>query len=102
MNELRYNVAGTRNCRDTFEEALSAFGLGRGDIVENVNFFMYVPVREDGQMAIVDGLSKPGDYVDLLAETDVICVISNCAQRHNPCNGYNPTPVRMISYAPGP
>ena len=100
INELRYQVQGTRNCRDTFEEALSEFGLGRGDIAENVNFFMHVPVAEDGHMAIADGISKPGDYVDLVAEMDVICVISNCAQRHNPCNGYNPTPVRIIAYDP--
>jgi urea carboxylase-associated protein 1 len=100
MNELRYNVKGTRNCRDTFDEALSGFGLTRGDIVENVNFFMHVPVREDGHMAIADGISKPGDYVDLVAETDVICVISNCAQRYNPCNGFNPTPIRVIAYEP--
>jgi uncharacterized protein YcgI (DUF1989 family) len=100
INELRYNVKGTRNCRDTFDEALSGFGLTRGDIVENVNFFMHVPVREDGHMAIADGISKPGDYVDLVAETDVICVISNCAQRYNPCNGFNPTPIRVIAYEP--
>jgi uncharacterized protein len=100
INELRYNVKGDRNCRDTFEEALSPFGLTRGDIVANVNFFMYVPVREDGHMAIAPGISKPGDYVDLLAENDVICVISNCAQRHNPCNGFNPTSVRVIAYKP--
>lgn len=102
INELRYNVKNTRNCRDTFEEALSAFGLARADIVENVNFFMYVPVNDDGHMAIANGISKPGDYVDLVAETDVICVISNCAQRNNPCNGYNPTPIRVITYEPKP
>ncbi|MFO1188165.1 MAG: DUF1989 domain-containing protein [Alphaproteobacteria bacterium] len=100
INELRYTVKGTRNCRDTFEEALKPFGLGRDDIVSNVNWFMYVPVRADGHMAIVDGISKPGDYVDLLAERDVICVVSNCAQIYNPCNGFNPTPVRIITYLP--
>jgi urea carboxylase-associated protein 1 len=100
INELRYGVKNTRNCRDTFEEALKPFGLGRDDIVANVNFFMYVPVAENGHMAIADGISKPGDHVDLAAEMDVICVISNCAQRNNPCNGYNPTPVRIITYEP--
>ena len=65
-------MKNTRNCRDTFEEALAPFGLGRADIVENVNFFMYVPVDADGHMAIADGISKAGDYVDLAAETDVI------------------------------
>lgn len=46
-------------------------------------------------MAIVDGRSKAGDYVDLIADRDVICVASNCAQVFNPCNGFNPTPVRI-------
>lgn len=100
INELRYNVKGTRNCRDTFEEALIPFGLGRDDIAANINWFMYVPVRADGHMAISDGISKPGDHVDLVAERDVICVVSNCAQIYNPCNGYNPTPVRIITYRP--
>ena len=98
INELRYGVKNMRNCRDTFEEALKEFGMGRGDIAENVNFFMHVPIAEDGHLEIVDGLSKPGDYVDLVAETDVICIISNCAQRNNPCNGFNPTPIRVVVY----
>ena len=98
MNLLRYQKPGTRNCRDTFEEALKPFGLNRNDIVSNVNWFMYVPVSEDGSMAIVKGLSKAGDYVDLVADRDVLCVISNCAQIYNPCNGYNPTPVRIVTF----
>jgi uncharacterized protein YcgI (DUF1989 family) len=27
---------------------------------------------------------------------DVIVVVSNCPQINNPCNAFNPTPVRMI------
>ncbi len=27
---------------------------------------------------------------------DVLCVISNCPQINNPCNGFNPTPVRVL------
>ncbi len=100
INLLRYGKTASRNCRDTFEEALKPFGLGRDDIVANVNWFMYVPVDGDGRMAIKEGPSKPGDYVDLLAERDVICVASNCAQLYNPCNGYRPTPVRIVTYVP--
>ncbi len=100
MNLLRYQKTPARNCRDTFEEAVKKFGLTRNDIVTNLNWFMYVPVREDGSMAIVDGRSKPGDYVELVAERDVICVASNCAQIYNPCNGFDPSPVRIITYEP--
>ncbi len=82
-------------CRENFLVALAAHGMGKRDIVGNINFFMNVPIRPDGELAIVDGLSKPGDYVELRAEMDVLCVISNCPQVNNPCNGFNPTPIRV-------
>jgi hypothetical protein len=100
-NFLRYGVRNTPNCYANFLEILQQFGLGRNEIVGNVNFFMYVPVERDGRMAIVDGLSKPGNYVDLRAERDVLAVLSNCPQVHNPCNAYNPTPIRCVVRAGG-
>jgi len=99
-NQLRYQKPGAGNCRDTFEKALKPFGMSRNDIVSNLNWFMYVPVEKNGSMAIAEGISKPGDYVDLRADLDVVCAVSNCVQIFNPCNGYNPTPVRMIVYQP--
>jgi uncharacterized protein len=64
--------------------------------VANINFFMNVPVLADRTMGIVDGKSKAGDFVDLRAETRVLAVVSNCPQVRNPCNGFNPTPVRVV------
>lgn len=95
-NEFRYGAKNTPSCRANFLRALAGFGLGAKDIVANLNFFMNVPVAPDGTMGIVEGLSKPGDYVDLRAEMDVLTAISNCPQVHNPCNGFNPTPIRLI------
>ena len=99
-NRLRYGVEGTPNCRDNLLRALARFGLGKKDIVANVNWFMNVPVGTDGTTAITDGLSRPGDYVDLRAETDVLAAVSNCPQIHNPCNGGRPTPIRLVTYEP--
>jgi urea carboxylase-associated protein 1 len=95
-NELRYGVKDSPSCRQNFLRALEPFGLGNKDIVANLNWFMNVPVGPDGAMAIVDGLSKPGDHVDLRSEMDVLAVISNCPQTRNPCNGFQPTPIRVI------
>ncbi len=83
-------------CRENFIVELAKYGMNKRDIVSNINFFMNVPVLPDGTLAIVDGASKPGDYVELQAEMDVLCVISNCPQVNNPCNGFNPTPVRVL------
>lgn len=101
-NAVRYGVRGTPNCRDNFLEALAPFGLGMKDIVANVNFFMYVPVGPDGTMAISDGRSKPGDHVELRADMDVLAVLSNCPQVHNPANAYRPTPIRVVVSERGP
>jgi hypothetical protein len=57
---------------------------------------MNVPVEPDGALGIVDGISAPGLYVDILAHMDLVAVVSNCPQVNNPCNGFNPTPVRMV------
>jgi len=95
-NELRYGVKDTPSCRQNFLQALAPFGLGKKDIVANINWFMNVPVSPDGTMGIVEGLSKPGDHVLLRAEMDVLAVISNCPQTRNPCNGFKPTPIRLV------
>jgi len=91
-HETRYLHA----CRDNFLLEVSRYGMGKRDIVPNINFFMNVPIAPSGVMTIVDGLSRPGDHVELVAEMDVLCVISNCPQVNNPCNGFNPTPIQVL------
>lgn len=97
-NSLRYghHTRAQHSCVDNFLEANLRDGRGKRDMVSNVNFFMNVPVEADGALGIVDGISAPGLSVDLRAEMDVTVVVSNCPQINNPCNGFNPTPVRMI------
>lgn len=97
-NTLRYgfHTKAQHACVDNFLIANAAYGRGKRDIVSNINWFMNVPVEADGALGIVDGISAPGLYVDLRAEMDVVVIVSNCPQINNPCNGFNPTPVRMI------
>jgi urea carboxylase-associated protein 1 len=97
-NTLRYghHTKAQHACVENFLNALAKTGGGKRDIVSNINFFMNVPVEADGALGIVDGISAPGLSVDLRAEMDVLVVVSNCPQINNPCNGFNPTPVRMI------
>jgi len=97
-NTLRYghHTKAQHACVDNFLDANVRAGRGKRDMVSNINFFMNVPVEADGALGIVDGISAPGLTVDLRAEMDVVVVVSNCPQINNPCNGFNPTPVRMI------
>ena len=97
-NKMLYGVENVPGCRENFLSALAEHGLGRKDIVPNINFFCDVPV-DDNRMAanvFVPGASKPGDYVSLQAQMKVLAVISNCPQLNNPCNSGKPTDIRVI------
>jgi urea carboxylase-associated protein 1 len=102
-NTLRYgqHTHEQHACVENFLIEGSRWGLGKRDLVSNINWFMNVPVDPDGALGIVDGLSAPGKRVALRAEVDTLVLVSNCPQINNPCNGFNPTPVRMIVTRPG-
>jgi hypothetical protein len=101
-NTLRYgqHTREQHACVENFLIEGSRWGLGKRDLVSNINWFMNVPVDPDGALGIVDGLSAPGKRVALRAEVDTLVLVSNCPQINNPCNGFNPTPVRMIVTRP--
>ena len=101
-NTLRYghHTRHQHACVENFLAAGARHGLGKRDLVSNINWFMNVPVGADGTLGIVDGISAPGLYVDLRAEMDVLVLISNCPQINNPCNGFDPTPIRVVVSGP--
>ena len=100
-NTLRYghHTKAQHACVENFLEANLGEGRGKRDIVSNVNFFMNVPVDPDGNFTVVDGISPPGSHVELVPEMDVLCVISNCPQVNNPCNAFDPSPIRVEIFA---
>lgn len=101
-NMVRYDI-GKRYmhaCRQTFLKYGHSAGLEKRDIAHNVNFFMNVPVTPEGKLTFEDGLSAPGKYVEMQADMDTLVLISNCPQLNNPCNAYNPTPVRVLIWNP--
>ncbi len=100
VNYIRYGVHGTRNCRDNLVMAVAPYGLTRKDIQEDGNWspLMDLTPALDGTFVIREPVKQPGRYVDLLAEMDMMVAISNCPQERNPCNAFNPTPVKVVVY----
>jgi len=100
-NTVRYdqNKRFMHSCRDSWMLAISEhpeYGLDKRDISHNINFFMNVPVTENGGLTFEDGISAAGKYVELEALMDVVMLISNCPQMNNPCSGFNPTPIEVL------
>lgn len=101
-NTVRYALEKRHmhSCRDSFLLALARHdqGMTKRDLPSNVNFFMNVPVTPAGGLTFADGISAAGRHVELQALMDVLVLVSNCPQLNNPCNAYNPTPVRVLSW----
>jgi urea carboxylase-associated protein 1 len=104
-NTVRYALEKRHmhNCRDSFLLALARHDdeagprLTKRDLPSNINFFMNVPVTPAGGLRFADGISAAGRHVEVRALMDVLVLISNCPQLNNPCNAYNPTPVRVMT-----
>jgi len=99
-NVVRYgeHTRHMHACRNTFLAQALAWGRGldKRDLSANVNFFMNVPMTPAGGLEFEDGISAPGKALELRADRDTLVLISNCPQLNNPCNGYDPTPVRLV------
>lgn len=100
VNAIRYNDPEMRNCADNLTQAFKPHGIERKDFDFDCcfNIFMNLTYQVDGSMKLQEPLSKAGDYIDLRAEMDSVVAISNCPQDRNPCNGFNPTPLRIQTF----
>lgn len=75
------------NCTDNLESALAALGLTPPEVPSPLNLFMNIPIDEQGAIAFEAPISKPGSYVSLRAEMDLIVAFSACPQDLVPVNG---------------
>lgn len=99
-NQVRYSLdkRHMHNCRNNFLGAMASWrsSLDKRDLSANINFFLHAPVTPEGELTFAEGIAEPGRYVEMRAEMDVIALISNCPQLNNACNGYHPTPIRLM------
>jgi uncharacterized protein len=81
-----------RSCSDNLHEALNEFGIALAFTPASLNLFMNVPIADDGSVKREPPASRPGDYVVLTAQCDLLLVLSACPQDVTPINGTARTP----------
>jgi urea carboxylase-associated protein 2 len=105
-NEQRYGTGAVHgehpNARDRFAVALAKHGLGRRDIVPNVNLFKGAVVEPDGALRFVGDGSQPGAVVELRAELPVIVVVANTPHVLDPRPDYTVSPLRITAWRDRP
>lgn len=90
-----------RNARDSFIVELGKWGMGKRDLVANVNFFSRLTADAEGRLSFVEGNSRPGAFVDLRAELDVLVVLNTCPHPMDPCTTYAPGRVKATVWRGG-
>jgi urea carboxylase-associated protein 2 len=84
-----------RNTHDNVLAELEKYGLGLRDLVPNMNFFSKVAVGNDGSMVFVSGNSKPGDFVTLRAEMNLLVILDTGQHPLDPNPSYSPKSVKF-------
>jgi uncharacterized protein len=102
-NSAKYGEGDWKNARDNFMLALAKRNMGKKDIMPNLNLFSQVVVEKEGELKWIEGASKPGDFIDLRAEMNVLVVLSNCPHVLDPKSAYEPSPIRVVVWnSPAP
>ena len=86
------------NARDRFVVALSKYGMGKRDIPGNVTFFKGIKIDGEGQLNFIEKSSKPGAFVELKAELNVLIVIANCPHVLDSRGDYTATKLRLTAW----
>ncbi|MBC2608184.1 urea amidolyase associated protein UAAP1 [Pelagicoccus albus] len=84
-----------RNAQECFLIELAKWGLGKRDLVPNINWFSKVVSDEAGKLSFVEGHSKAGDSVTLRFELDTLVVLNTCPHPFDPSTEYTPKPVAL-------
>lgn len=87
-----------RDARRAFLVELAKWGLGKRDLVPNINWFSRVVTDSEGNLQFVVGASAPGSYVDLRFEMDTLVVLNTCQHPLDPDTTYHPGPVHLEVY----
>jgi urea carboxylase-associated protein 2 len=84
-----------RNGRDCFLIELAKWGLGKKDLVPNLNLFSKVVSDEEGKLSFIPGNSKPGDSIELRFEMDTLVVLNTCQHPLDPDPEYRHRHVKL-------
>ena len=84
------------SCEENLHAALRAIGAEPPRYApQPINLFMNTPARPSGEIEWLPAETKPGDYVQLRAELDLILAVSACPQDILPINERRPSSIEI-------
>jgi uncharacterized protein len=100
---LIYGTKGHHpSCFENLSSNLASFGVRPDDIPTTFNVFMNVDVAASGELAIRPPRSRPGDFLVLRAEMDMIVGVTACSAEMSNNWSFKPIDVEVFAEAPSP
>jgi aminomethyltransferase len=90
---------GHPSCSENFNQVLQPYGIAARSGWAAINFFFNTAVDDSGAIVAAESWSRPGDYVLLQAQQNLLCASSACPDDIDPANGWQPTPIQIRIYA---
>jgi hypothetical protein len=91
-----------KNGRDSMLNELGKYGLGKRDLIANINFFSRVTADDAGALHFDEQHCHAGHYVELRFEMHTLLVLSTCPHPLDPDTQYHPRPVALRAWFSGP
>jgi uncharacterized protein YcgI (DUF1989 family) len=96
MFEKLYKHEGHHpSCFENLEMSLAQFGIAGHQIPTTFNVFMDVAVGPDGELTIGSPRSRPGDFIDLRAEMDLVVGVTACSAELSNNGTFKPIDVEI-------
>lgn len=97
MFEILYKHQGHHpSCFENLYTAFSEFGITPSQIGTTFNVFMNVTVAPDGSVRVEVPKSRPGDYIELHAEMDMVCALTSCSAENSNNGSFKPIDYEII------
>jgi uncharacterized protein len=92
-----HGVGSRDGCHEIISGAMAQYGISAEDIPDTLDVFMnYHHDCALGRWVIEEPVSRPGDYIELMAEMDCLVGLSNCPEDVlTACNARNCTPMKV-------
>ena len=90
-----------RNGMDGLLVELGKWGLGKRDMVANLNLFSKVVTDAQGRLAFDVAHREPGQYIDLRFEMNVLVVFSTAPHPLDPAPSYDPKAIKLTAWRSG-
>jgi uncharacterized protein YcgI (DUF1989 family) len=100
MFEKLYRFQGHHpSCLENLCDAFEAHGIRPQQISTTFNIFMNVTVDADGSVRVLPPTSRPGGYIELRAEMDLVCGLTACSAEQSNNGTFKPIDYRIVPAA---